>query len=70
MSRKMRITRRVTNVRRHTQGYIINGRFYNVRQARSLARDGTLANVRVVGNHIQATNGSRRLGDLPVDVRR
>lgn len=70
MSRKMRITKRVVNVKRHTQGYIIDGRFCNVRQARSLARDGTLSNVRVVGNHIQAVNGARRLSDLPVDVRR
>lgn len=67
---QMRITSRIVNVRRHTTGYLINGKEYTVAQARNMASKGQIAGVRVVGNHLQATSGSRRLVDLPTQVRK
>lgn len=68
-SAKMRITKRVVDVKRHTIGFMINNHFYTVSQARSLASNGRIAGVRVVGGHIQASVGARRLVDLPTTIR-
>lgn len=68
MNKKMRITKRVMNTKRHTVGYMINGQFRNVAEATKLASKGTISGVRVVGNHIQSAQGRRRLSDLPTTV--
>ena len=66
----MRISRRIVNSKRHTQGFVINGKSYSRAAAVKMARKGQLAGVQVVGNHLQATPGaSRRLTDLPVDLK-
>ena len=67
---KMRISSRVVNVKRHTQGYMISGKLHSVSQTKSLAANGRIAGVRVIGDHIQAIPGRRRLSDLPVRVDR
>ena len=67
-SRRMRISRRVVNTRRHTRGYIAGGDFFTVPRITRLAREGVVFGVRVVGRHIQCTTGRRPLTDLPVDV--
>ena len=67
-SKSMRITKRLVNVRRHTTGYIIGGKRHTVIQASKLAKAGRLPNVQVVGNHIQAMPGSRRLTDLTMQI--
>lgn len=67
---RLRISKRVVNSRRHTQGYMIGGRYVTTAQARKLAEQGRLTGVRVVGEHIQSEVGSRRLSDLPTEVRK
>lgn len=70
-SAKMRISKRIVNTKRHTQGYMIGGRFVSTNEARRLAAQGRISGVRVVGGHIQSVNGSkRRLSDLPTEVRK
>ena len=66
----VRITKRITNTKRHTTGYIIQGQFHSVSQTKNLASKGAISGVRVVGNHIQAVNGRKRLSDLPTEVRK
>ncbi len=66
----MKISRRVVNTKRHTQGYIVNGKYHNISATTKLARQERIAGVRVVGNHIQAVNGRKRLSELPVEIRR
>ena len=61
-----RATRRIVNTKRHTTGYVVGGEQLSVAQARTMARRGQIANVRVVGKHIQAVPGKQRLTDLPV----
>jgi len=68
-SRRMRITSRVVNIKRHTIGYTIGGKFHSTDRAKGLAARGRLSGVRVVGDHIQAKPGCRRLLDLPMKVR-
>jgi len=60
-----RATQRIVNSRRHTTGYVVGGEKISVAQARTLAKRGRIANVRVVGQHIQAVPGKQRLTDLP-----
>lgn len=67
-NQRMRISRRLVNTKRHTTGYVINGQNYSVAQARRLAERGQLSGVRVVGRHIQAEPGRRRLTELPQTV--
>jgi hypothetical protein len=67
-NKQMRITRRLVNTKRHTTGYVIGGKKTSVPQARRLASQGRLANVRVVGRHIQSVPGKTRLSDLPTTV--
>lgn len=67
-NQNMRITSRVVDVRRHTKGYIAGGKKYSVSQMRNLAAKGRVRGVQVVGNHIQAVPGNRRLTDLPMKI--
>ncbi len=64
--KKMKVTSRVVNVKRHTTGYIIGGKQHTVKEANRLARAGRLSGVRPVGKHIQAEIDRRRLSDLPM----
>jgi len=64
----LRITRRLVNVRRHTTGYIIGGKRHSVLATSKLAKAGRISGVQVVGNHVQAIPGRRRLTDLPTEV--
>ena len=64
----LRISRRLVSTKRHTTGYVIDGKKYSVREATRLARQGRVSGVRVVGNHIQALKSRRRLSDLPFIV--
>lgn len=66
---KKRITRRVVNSKRHTTHYVISGRRISVGYAVRMARQGRLAGVRVVGNHIQAAPGCRPLNLLPTTIK-
>ena len=68
--KRMRITSRVVNARRHTTGYVIGGREYSVMEARRLAENGGLNGVQIVGKHLQACPGSRRLSDLPTRIKK
>lgn len=67
---QLRITKRVVSTKRHTQGYMIDGKFVSTAEARRLASQGRISGVRVVGRHIQSQQGRRRLSDLPTEVRR
>lgn len=64
----MKITSRVVDVRRHTTGYVAGGKKYSVSQMRNMAAKGRIKGVQVVGNHIQALPGQKRLTDLPTKV--
>lgn len=69
MEKKITLAKRVTNIKRHTTGYIDRqGRAYTLAQAHRLARQGRISGVRVVGQHLQ-TSGSRKLLDLPEVVK-
>ena len=67
---RKRITRRIVNAKRRVTGYVIAKKTYSVAQTRQMAQRGQVVGVRVVGNHIQAVNGRRRLSDLPFTVQR
>lgn len=69
-SRGMKITQRVVDARRHTQGYVAGGKQYTVAQMRQMTTSGKIAGVQVVGNHIQASPGSPPLSTLPVKIAR
>jgi len=64
----MKVTSRIVDVRRHTKGYVAGGKKYTVAQIRKLAKSGRVKGVQVVGNHIQALPGQKRLTDLPTKV--
>lgn len=65
-----RITKRLVSVKRHTQGYLVDGKELSVARTRQLAARGELYGVRVVGKHVQAVPGRRRrLSDLPQVVK-
>jgi hypothetical protein len=64
-----RISRRIVNVKRHTLGYVVNGKSMTVRQVTQLASRGKVAGVQVVGNHVQARPGCRRLTRLPITIK-
>lgn len=66
----MRITKRLVNTKRHTVGYVINGKKYTVAKARHFATQGRIHGVRVVGNHIQSIPGRRKLTRLATAVER
>ena len=61
-----KITHRVVDVKRHTVGYVIANKKYSVSAVKKMARSGQISGVRIVGNHIQAPPGGRRLSELPM----
>ena len=66
---QVRLTKRITNQKRHTISYVDSaGRKYTPRQAAQMARQGRIAGVRAVGNHIQSEPGRKKLADLPFSV--
>jgi len=67
-SQGMKITSRIVDVRRHTTGYVAGGKKYSVSQIRNMAAKGRVKGVQVVGNHVQAVPGRKRLTDLPTKV--
>jgi hypothetical protein len=67
-NKKMRISRRITNSKRHTLGYVVGGNKVTVAQAREMASRGQIAGVQVVGKHIQAIPGKRTLSSLAYTV--
>lgn len=69
-TKKMRITRRIVNSKRHTIGYVVGGQEQTIDNAAALARRGMISGVRVVGNHIQAEIGRHPLASLPTTIRR
>ena len=66
---KKRITRRIVSTKRHTTGYVISGKTFTVPQVCKMAATGKISGVRVVGNHIQAVPGRKRLTDLPETIK-
>jgi len=69
-SRMLKVTSRIVNVRRHTTGYIVGGQQYSVSQTLQMAKAGKISGVQVVGDHIQAQRGARKLSDLPTRIER
>lgn len=63
-----KITRRIVDKKRHTVGYVVNGKNMTVAQTRRLAESGSIAGIRVVGSHIQSEPGRRKLTDLPISI--
>lgn len=68
MSQK--ITKRIVDARRHTQGYVVGGKEVSVPQARKMAAAGCLRGVQVVGQHIQSLPGKKRLSELPMMIKK
>jgi hypothetical protein len=68
----MKITKRGTDVKRHTTHFLCGGKWRTRRQTAELARKGRIENVyayrTVHGFHVQSRPGTRRLYDLPVCV--
>ena len=75
-SRSVKVTKRIVNTKRHTVGYVIGGKSYNLgrisdrKTVLSMARNGRISGVRAVGNHIQALPGRRKLSSLPASISR
>lgn len=67
-SQGMKITSRIVDARRHTTGYVAGGKKYSVSQIRTMASKGRIKGVQIVGNHVQAVPGGKRLTDLPTKV--
>ncbi len=65
-----KITKRIVDVRRHTQGYIVGGQEMSVPQALKMAAAGRLRGVQVVGQHIQSLPGKKRLSELPMMIKK
>jgi hypothetical protein len=55
----MEIQERIVSIKRHTVGYVVNGREYTRLQAAKLARQGKVSGVRVV----KAESGPYLMGD-------
>ncbi|MHA2279479.1 MAG: hypothetical protein ACXAC5_01120 [Promethearchaeota archaeon] len=64
----MKVTSRIVDVRRHTKGYVAGGKNYTIPQMCRLAMSGRVRGVQVVGDHIQALPGQKRLTDLPMKI--
>ena len=65
----MRITHRICDVRRHTLGFVIDGKICTRSMAVKFARQGKLNEVHVVGKHIQTTpRRKQKLLNLPEKV--
>jgi hypothetical protein len=69
----MRIQKRLVDVKRHTSGYKIGGKWFTRSQAVSLAKQGKLQGVsirtRAGITYIQSTPGHTMLYDLPISVK-
>ena len=65
-----KVTKRIVDVRRHTQGYVVGGKEMSGPQARKLAASGQLRGIQVVGKHIQSVPGKRRLSELPMMIKK
>ena len=65
--RKSRISRRIVSPRRHTLGFVVDGKELSRSEVVKMARAGMVSGVRVVGNHIQ-TATEHRLADLPLKI--
>ena len=67
--KKCRVTHRIVNIKKHTLGFVIDGKNCRRSTAVKLARQGKLNKIGVVGSHIQ-THPSRKqkLLDLPEKV--
>ena len=70
MARKLRITRRMTDVKKHTTGFVLTGgREVTRHQAVQMANRGQISGVRVIksasGPYLQSTS-NRNLYDLPI----
>ena len=74
--RPLKVSRRIVNTKRHTIGYIVGGKTYDLRKKNQraslleLGRSNRISGVRVVGKHLQAVPGRRRLASLPMRVER
>ena len=65
---KQRITRQLVDIKRHVQGYVVNGQRLTVAQTRKLASRDQIFGVQPVGRHIQAIPGRKTLSSLPFDL--
>ena len=64
--RKSRITHRITNVKKNTLGFVIDGKNCRRSTAVKLAKQGKLNKIHVVGSHIQTLpSRKQKLLDLP-----
>lgn len=63
---QLRIAKRIVNSKRHTTGYVIDGKNISVPDVTRLARKNRVHGVHVVGNHIQSMSGRRPLLSLPM----
>ena len=68
--RKSRVTHRICNVRRHTTGFVIDGKMCRRSTAVKLAQQGKLNGIQAVaGRHIQTLpSRTQKLYDLPEKV--
>ena len=68
-TKKCRVTHRVTDVKRHTKFFVIDGKVTTRAQAVRLAKQGLLNNIHVVGRHIQTLpSRKQKLLDLPIKI--
>lgn len=68
-TKKARITRRIVSTKRHTLGFVINGKNCTRETAVKMARQGRLNKIHVVGNHIQTLpERKQKLLDLPEKI--
>ena len=64
--KKCRVTHRIVSTKRHTLGFIIDGKNCRRSTAVKLARQGKLNGIHVVGEHIQTLpTRKQKLMDLP-----
>jgi len=64
--KKCRITHRIVSVKRHTLGFVIDGKNCRRSTAVKLAQKGRLNGIHVVGGHIQTLpTRTQKLLDLP-----
>lgn len=76
VAKPLKITKRIVNSKRHTIGYIVGSKTYSLESAvqrktlLSMGRQGRLSGVRVVGNHLQAVPGRKKLSTLPTEINR
>lgn len=72
----LKVTRRIVNSKRHTIGYVVGDKSYSLENTPqrnnllSMARNGRITGVRVVGDHLQAIPGRRKLSTLPQTISR